>query len=534
MLRALLIAYVLGGLTMVPLAVLAIVGIAIYTSTPFGDSDPTKPTKAKLESPSVDAFGVPVGSESPSEKPSSSAGAADATSHAGPHRHSRPMQGWVTVRRTFFETPNEASYVNQVVRSFFDARSKDPKRARPRDTFFAVLKGSVLFLYEDEAMNECWAAIEMSSYDVSIYYPSIDTGDAAGTGECAKLLDGELFSKRNAIVLRVRSTEDIEKSDIALKMPPSITKDMELGASMDKDPPQAEEEEGNDGPQMPGAHIRDPKEAEQAAAEAALRDVAREEANDPTRPWFIFMKSVTQMEDWYLSLVHTSVNPASIPILTPLLPVFSPSDMDVLVSTLDNQPDPIPMRWLNALLGRLFFSVYRTARIEEFIISRLRRKIAKIKRPGFLTDIIVREASVGSTAPTLSKPMLKELTKEGEASVELGLHYKGEIRIIIEATATINLGARFKSYTVKLLLAVVLKELEGNLLVRVKSPPSNRVWYAFTSMPKLELEVQPVVSDRQIKWSMILKPIESLLRDAVSEKSQSQSTRFIDHALAAR
>ncbi|KAF8316709.1 uncharacterized protein EI90DRAFT_3134315 [Cantharellus anzutake] len=95
--------------------------------------------------------------------------------------------------------------------------------------------------------------------------------------------------------------------------------------------------------------------------------------------------------------------------------------------------------------------------------------------------------------------MLKQLTKEGDASVEMGLHYKGEVRITVEATATINLGARFKPYTVKL------------------SPPSNRLWYAFTTMPKLEVEVEPVVSDRQIKWSMILKPIESMLKDVITE-----------------
>ena len=413
--RAVLYAYVLGGITFVPLLVLAAVAITVYTSVPV--PDPSKPRPPPPDNDSTN----------------------DSTSDANDIPRTR--KGWLTVRRTFEEPTGDPSYVT-FVKSYLDARSKDPRRSRPKDMWYVVLKGKVLYLYEDEAMTDCEAAVELGSLDVVIYPEG--------------LLDGELFTRRNAICLRPRSG-DTEHVD------------------------------------------------------------GKETPSEETPPWFVFVRSCVDMEDWYLALLHASNHPSGTPTLSPLKPVFLPSDMNALVTTLDEQPDVIPMRWCNALLGRLFYSVYRTQMLESNIIGRLMKKLSKVKRPAFLTDIAITQFSVGNKAPTLSKPMLKELTKEGDASLEMGFLYKGEIRATVEATAVINLGARFKSYTVKIVLAVVVRELEGNLLVKIKRPPSSRIWYAFTKAPRMVINVEPIVSDRQITWSMILNTIESKIEETVSE-----------------
>lgn len=55
------------------------------------------------------------------------------------------------------------------------------------------------------------------------------------------------------------------------------------------------------------------------------------------------------------------------------------------------------------------------------------------------------------------------------------------------------------------------------MLLKIKPPPSDRLWLGFYDMPQMELAIEPLVSTRAVKWSLVTSVIEKRINESLEE-----------------
>jgi hypothetical protein len=236
-----------------------------------------------------------------------------------------------------------------------------------------------------------------------------------------------------------------------------------------------------------------------------------------TPPFYLFSESQSAKEDFYFALLKNQERIPDSPNAVPTQQHYEIKDIVTLVQRIHSSEEHLQTRWINAMVGRLFLALYKTPEMQEFVRKKVIKKISRVKKPTFISKISLQKIDMGHEAPFITNPRLKDLTIDGDCTVEADINYSGNFRLEISATARIDLGQRFKPREVDLVLAVVLKKLTGHILIRFKPPPSNRIWFCFASMPDMVMSIEPIVSSRQITYGIILRNIESRIREVVAE-----------------
>jgi hypothetical protein len=239
--------------------------------------------------------------------------------------------------------------------------------------------------------------------------------------------------------------------------------------------------------------------------------------------YFLNCERCIEKEDWYFALRRASKLPANKP--TEYLERihesthFDQAAMNQLIATIHSDEHHFHTQWLNALLGRIFFAVYKTNVVKQFLYQKVVTKINKLneKTPPFLGDIRVRSVQVGQALPYFTQPRLLGIGPSGELTGECNINYSGGFKLEIDTLVKWKYSDRLRPLNLNIILALTLNKMKGKVLFKIKEPPTNRLWFGFYEAPDMDWAVEPVVWDKRVGYSLIIKTIEAKLKEMVME-----------------
>jgi hypothetical protein len=242
----------------------------------------------------------------------------------------------------------------------------------------------------------------------------------------------------------------------------------------------------------------------------------------PKDAFYLYTDNCSDKEDLYFALIRATKGfrwngyPEYDPTLNAKALHYSDTDMLTLINDVQLHNDDPHSKWMSALLGRWFLAIKDTDLLSRYLHKKATSKLERIKRPSYLGPVSVQRITCGSSVPHFSRLRVRELSAEGNVVIEANVRYGGGVAVEIATKASLALSSRFNP-DISLVLAVALKSLEGKLVLKMKPPPSNRIWYAFETMPSMALQIEPVVSSKQVKIKYITNQIESKIREVFKE-----------------
>lgn len=419
--------YLFGGITFLPLLLLAFIH---FTAKPKEDKRRQRPAANALLADEIE--------------PEFKSGAIEEKKGVDVFK-----KGWITVTNRYFYHQTELLESENT-----DATVPTRDKLKKKHRFFGILKHGNLFLYRDESNQSSVSQVVVLKNSFVTIWPRNSEDE---------LLDASLFTKRTCIAILKNNVVHLG-DDGKLKF--------REGGLMDK--------------------------------------------------FFIYVDNNVEKEDWYFQLINASKVAESTgdpldPNVSATTAHFRTRDMLYLIQTLNSTEGQLSTKWLNALIGRLFLSWQQTEMLSQVLREKIHKKLTKINKPGFLDDFKIENVDVGTSTPMFTHPRLEELTPEGLMKIGLNMSYKGNLSLIISTKMNINLGSRFKTREVNIELAITVKEIKGPMVIMIKPPPSNRLWYSFEIEPHIDLDIEPVVSTRQLSYNMVTKAIKSKFQEAIKE-----------------
>jgi hypothetical protein len=241
---------------------------------------------------------------------------------------------------------------------------------------------------------------------------------------------------------------------------------------------------------------------------------------------FLYAANASEKEDWLFALRQAAqpvLEQQNTPGLTPMSPQDDPKLADAIFMERLNRyvragPPTVDKasQWINAIAGRLFFNIFRSSDLERIIRKKFERKAATAPKPFFIGDLVLKSVWAGQSLPMFSRGQLHSVTNAGELLVSVDLFYPGGFRMQIETEIRWDIP-RVKTLIVPVVMSIHVRRFSGRALIRIKPPPSDRLWLGFYAPPQLDIDIEPVVSSKALTWSVIKTGILKHLQDTMAE-----------------
>ncbi|KAH3902928.1 uncharacterized protein SCODWIG_00906 [Saccharomycodes ludwigii] len=457
-LKLFLIIYLFGGVTFIPL-ILYLWFINL----------PNKTDKNTIIDTHIEGDKQPLLKESSTVDPQLKAGEFDEKTDVSVFK-----KGWMTVTKQFYYHPSALPSNQENSDTTANILTLDQLN-RKKNSYYCVLKHGNLFLYSDEPSVGLSHAVVLKNFFVTIW-------PREGISEAS------LFTKKTCIAL-FKNDYVTPKGKIKVVPPSSFS-------NCSSSPSSHPSENGFQG--IPIDRL-------------------------PTKScYFLYFDNNYVKEDWYFALIDATRNLSSVGNISsfvqpPITAHFKTKDMLKLIQTINSTEGQLATKWLNVFLGRMFLSLQQNDKLANLIKEKLYTKLSKINKPDFLDDFKINSVDAGDIAPIFTNPKCTELNVEGDCKISVDTLYTGGLSLQISTIATLNIVGFRKPKRFPLEVSLKVNRLQGTLMLIMKRPPSNRIWYCFENEPDLDVSIEPVISSKQLSYNMVTNALKSKLRDALNE-----------------
>ncbi|KAI3630010.1 hypothetical protein MIR68_011445 [Amoeboaphelidium protococcarum] len=192
-----------------------------------------------------------------------------------------------------------------------------------------------------------------------------------------------------------------------------------------------------------------------------------------------------------------------------------------------NHEDPTTA-WFNALLVRVFPSIVRFEEFNMYVEELLTRKFQLMRTPDFMDDLSLKNFSIDSQPPVLSNAELVQASADGHTEIKFNVKYEGRFEVEAEMNLNLskmnnNISLLLPKMSIPARVKISFTRLEGRMLVLIKKNPSNRLWFGFTEMPRVYVDISPMINfsknnELSLDYAIIVQFLQDKFMTVIKEE----------------